>query len=210
MELKNRLKRLIKKLEDIKNNSNICGDALCGTCGGVAGAIRESMDKQLNNEILEVLALVDQMDTNDILLLGEWSFALDFLYYGNDNIKTLISRHSQYRRDRELHLATRRAKNIILDTDLYGQNIRAIDYFLFNNWYLRVAEESKEFRELYETILQTGIALAIKTHDYSLIESILAILRNGARNYPDFFNLALDTLPEKVLERSLGSDWKRK
>lgn len=189
MELKNRVKSIINHFEKTKKEDPRCGDLFCGTCGGYGSAIKKTIDRQMYNEISEVLHSAQNMDIDEIKMLYRWA---DFLStYGYRNIDLVRSRFL-YHMGRSVDLGS----------------IRDMDYFLFRNrWsrHIRSAfDEPENFSKLYDSMLNSGIQLAIETHDSSLAESIFIILGYDALKYQDFIDVVLKVCPDRIVKDCLS------
>ncbi len=186
MELRNRVKSIVDHFEKLKKEDPRCGQVLCGTCGGYGSAIKESIDEQMHNEISEVLDAAANMDIDEIKMLYRWAELLSFIY-GYRKMELITSRFYY-----------QKGKSIDLD------NIRDMDNFLFHNRWSRNLragiDEPENFAKLYDSMLKTGIELAVKTRDSSLAESIFIILGYGALEYPDFIEIVLKVCPDRVIE----------
>ncbi len=228
MILKNKVERIIQHFEKIKNEDPPaiprCGKALCGTCGGYVGAIRESLDENMRNEIIEVLDAAEDLDMASVQMIYEWNYAFPYLCNHNkflpvrDKLKVIedrmapileekwrVEREKQrVRDDRHRRISSKIGKSIDL------KDIRKINHFLlskiglYDKCYVE-SDESIEFKKVYESILNTGMDLVMKTHDYSLIEALLVVLGDSAREHSEFFELAIKSYPNSVFKHCFAN-----
>ena len=224
VELKDRVEKIFNHFEKIKREKPGCGKALCGTCGGYVGAIRESLDEDMRNEILEVFDAVEDMDIDSIQLIYKWEYSFRYLCdYDNyefvhDKLRVVEDRMApileekrriernieKAREDRQRSIGSEEGKSLDL------KDARKIYQFLLNyrslyKIYRRRSSKPAEFNHIYESILSAGIELAIEKQDHSLIDKILYVLQDDARKYPRFFALASKSCPESVLEHCFTS-----
>lgn len=198
MELKNRIKNIINYFERIKKEDPRCGDVFCGTCGGYGSAIKESMDEQMNNEILEILNVVEKMDTDDMQMLYKWSEFLSTMY-GGDKLRLVYNHVGKIKKKEEMRRNYERVKSLDL------KNVWEMDHFLFHERSLRfdkykLDDEQNCIGDLYTSILKSGIELAIETRNKSLCESIFIILDSEALQYPNFIEAVLEVCPDRIIK----------
>ncbi len=198
MELKDRIKNIVNYFEKIKEEDPRCGEVLCGTCGGFGSAIKESMSEEMINEVSTVLDASENMDTEDMQILYEWSEFLSFMY-GWDKLRLIDGHVNQIKYKERMQVLYAEAKSIEL------HDIWEMDHFLFNNRYLRFNQfkfdnEKESIGDIYNSILKSGIELAIKSQNKSLSESIFIILGSDVSQYPQFIEKVLVVCPDRIVE----------
>ncbi len=151
------------KLKKILNNFQASNNSCKKTYCSTCGGIAYTIDSTITPQTNdEIKSILSELNIDDFRSLDEWCEYLSNTY--PTEVRSIY--------ERELKK---------IDTS----NIQQLDYFLF------YARKSMKNTPIYQTLLDEGINMAIKTSNDSLIETIAIVLDDEILNYEKLFQIAL-------------------
>lgn len=155
---------LFESFEKSKDNS-LCSEMFCSTCGGLAFYIQQHLSPEDNSHITDIL---DRIDPNKIYQFGKWRPIIRSLFASK--YKSLIEQTTKLEFE---------ALNI--------KSQRSVNHFLFDAWKNKALDFDAHCR-----VIESGIELAVRRKNVSLVETLILILGDLAISYPDLVAVAVD------------------